>query len=312
MSFARSTRLLLGLALLFVASCGTIPFSTTPVDERAIAEAYDRMTRGEIEAAVARLESFVSATERDPREFRRERFFAEYLLARAHTVASLDSGDVAFLAESSRTPATVGAIGRRDAAGALVQRPSHAAHVVAAFYHASRARGMYAAATRVGATDDPTLPAELAELDVMGADAQLQLLQTIAYARLGFRDRVDEILARSPDLLTLDSCLATLDRYRFPAELRPWICEMVFHHLKGTDERTAYRFAILAVEGADRFGLALSPAAVAAIDEWIVHEANLLFVCPESQTPYIPGEKRSPISGLPHFEYIAVERPRGN
>jgi hypothetical protein len=301
---------LAGLAALLV-SCATTPLSLSPIDENALHQAHDRLARGEIESTVSLLESFVSATERDPLAHPRERFFAEYLLAHAHTTASLDPAHAAFLTETRDRSAVGGGIGRREASRRGERVPSPDAHLVATIYHAGRARGMFDAARRQGAKREAALPDALREFPLEDADARLQLLQTIAYARLGFRERVSEILGRTPDLLAIESCFVTLDRYRLPDELRPWVCEIVFHHLEELDEPTAFRFGVFAVEGADRFGLALPPDAIEAIDDWIVHDAKRLFVCPESRTPYIPGERRSPISGIPHLDYIAVERPPG-
>ena len=47
-----------------------------------------------------------------------------------------------------------------------------------------------------------------------------------------------------------------------------------------------------------------SPVAV----EGGIDGADVVFVCPESQTPFMRGESRSPISGIAHLDYIAVER----
>ncbi len=120
---------------------------------------------------------------------------------------------------------------------------------------------------------------------------------------------VDAILARSPELLHHETCFAVLDRLCVPTAVRPWVCEMVFHHIRDTDEVEAYHFGVLAVEGRERFGRAMSRAAIDRVEHWIVAEATLLFVCPESQTSYLPGERRSPISGVPHLDYVPVERP---
>ena len=102
---------------------------------------------------------------------------------------------------------------------------------------------------------------------------------------------------------------AFLDRCQIQAKLKPWVFAMVFEYMRDKDELLAYRFGILAIEGLERFGFTLPPETVAHIEDWIVHGASVMFVDPESQMEYVPGQRRSPISGVPHFDYIAVQRP---
>ena len=192
-------------------------------------------------------------------------------------------------------------------------RLSPTAHLVATIYHASRARELYDRAAGSGPKQDGVtlVPEALWSMGVDRADTNAQLLITTAYHRLGFGDVVADVLADSPDLLRLESCLEVLETYAIRNELRPWVCRMVFDYLKDEDEHEheAYRFAVCAVEGAERFGHSLPGETVAAIEDWIVNGASVIFVCPESQTSYIPGEVRSPISGIPHIEYVPLERP---
>jgi len=296
----------LSLVALLAGACAAPP----PRDDGLLSleKGLRHLEAGELEAAVAEMETLVSETQRTADEHALLRFHAELALARAHAAASLDAP---FLTETTRVPGEVGGVGHRAASEAERIRPSPSAHLVAAVYHATRAREAFGKA-RLAApagNGEALLLDELQESDLDMADAHLQVLLTVAYARLGFRERVEEILVRSPELVELDSCFETLDRYGVPRELRGWICELVFHHLRDRDEEAAYRFGVMAVEGAQRFRHALPAEAVARIDEWIVSESSMLFVCPHSQTPYIPGERRSPISGVPHIDYVPVERP---
>ncbi|MEW6072724.1 MAG: hypothetical protein AB1726_09060 [Planctomycetota bacterium] len=235
------------------------------------------------------------------------RFHAEALAARVHAVASLGA---AFRTEITTAGGRGGPLGGPPSEAAT--RPSPTSHLVALLYHAAQARAQTAAAAAdQQAGGDAILPAALAALEVEEIDAELELLSAVAYARLGFRAEVDSFVARSPALVDLEGFPAALDRRRVPAALRPWVGEMVSHHLRSRDEVAAYRFGVLAIEGAERFGHALPPEVVAEIERWIVAESRYLFVCPESQTPFLPGARRSPKSGIPHLEYVPVERPRG-
>ena len=306
----REGSVVLGRSLfLVVLAVGGCAVASPPEGELlSLERGLQHLEDGELEAAVAEMERFVSATQRTADEYALSRFHAEFAMARAHAAASLNAP---FLTETTRAPGEVGGVGHRAASEAERTRPSPSAHLVAAVYHATRAREAFGKA-RLAApagNGEALLLDELQESDLGTADAHLQVLLTVAYARLGFRERVEDILVRSPELLELDTCLETLDRYGIPRELRGWICELVFHHLRGRNEETAYRFGVMAVEGAQRFRHALPAEAIARIDDWIVNESSMLFVCPQSQTPYIPGERRSPISGVPHIEYVPVERP---
>ncbi len=247
----------------------------------------------------------LAATQDDPRAHALQRFFAAWLLAQAHARAAEGAP---FLEESTSARGAIGPIGRREAEPD--RRPAPDAHRVASVYHASQARALYGAAARSGPTREGTslVPDALWDFGVDAADANLQILLATTYHRLGFRSEVAKTLARSPELLELARALETLERYRVPAALRPWSCAMVFDHLRATNEEEAYRFAVAAIEGGERFGHALPAPEVARLEDWILHGASVQFVDPRSQTPYLPGATRSPISGTPHVEYVPVER----
>ena len=78
--------------------------------------------------------------------------------------------------------------------------------------------------------------------------------------------------------------------------------------MRAADELEAYRFAVLALEGGERFGSSLGEPDAKRLTDWILAGAKVEFVCPESHTPFVPGLTRSPISGIPHLDYVAVER----
>jgi hypothetical protein len=259
------------------------------------------------EDVVMRLNRVLADTQDAASEFALQRFYAAFLLAQVHAAASMGSP---FREEPTTFRSRVGGIGRRDPSDEDMERPSRTAHLVATMYHASFARSLYEQAARSGPQKDGIVlvPDELWNLGVDHADTNLQILLTTTYSRLGFRDEVAKTLAQSPDLLKPERCLAFLESSHVQTRLKPWVCVMVFEYLKNLDELQAYRFGILAVEGQERFGHALPRSVVGRIDDWIVSGASVKFVCPESQTAYIPGQRRSPISGVPHSEYVAVQR----
>jgi len=259
------------------------------------------------EEVVTRLNRVLVDTQNEPNDFALQRFYAAFLLTQVHAAASMG---MPFRQEPTTLRSRVGGIGQRDPSDEEMRRPSPTAHLVATMYHASFARALYDKAVRSGPQKDGIVlvPDELWNLGVDQADANLQVLLSTTYSRLGFRDEVAKTLAQSPDLLEPARCLAFLDNSLTQTRLKPWVCEMVFEYLKNLNELQAYRFGIMAVEGRERFGYGLPEASVARIDDWIVNGASVRFVCPESQTAYIPGQRRSPISGVPHIEYVAVQR----
>ncbi len=162
-------------------------------------------------------------------------------------------------------------------------------HWVATLSHASRARG--------GSSASPE-------------GAKLALLSALAYSRLGFPDEAGKFLADLPEIQRAREALALFDRLAVPRVLLPWMCVAAFDRAKGIDELEAYRFAILALEGEERFGRALPEPETKRLEDWILSGASVEFVCPESHTPYVPHLTKSPISGIPHFDYVAVERKK--
>jgi hypothetical protein len=231
-----------------------------------------------------------------------ERFWASWLLAQLHAEASLGE---AFRYERSAAGGRVGGVGTRVSSGGT-ERPSETSHLVAAVFHAAEARSLFEPAVRAAGG---ALPAELSARDLDDADDNLQLLLLVVYSRLGFADEAARLLEGSPVLRDPAACMSLMESFDLRAGLRPWVCRAIWHDLAPVDPELAYRFAVLAVEGTERFGRGLPRAEVDRIEAWIGRDAPVLFVCPESRTPYLPGQTRSPVSGVPHFDYVAVERP---
>lgn len=289
-----------GLAgsLLAALSCTATGCASTEGEQAHAAEiaaAAAELESAPPRAVEERLDRLCVATAQAPAE----RFWAAWLLAQLHAAGSADRP---FRTELTR------------AAGAEPEvRASTASHLLATLYHAGQALAAREQAQRRASppgTGSSDLPPELLELGPERAAANLELCAATACFRLGFEDEARRVLERTPELLRVESCLELLERTRVRRALRPWVCAMVGEHLRGRDELLAYRFGVLALEGAERFGQALPAPESAAIEAWILRGASVRFVCPESGTPYLPGERRSPVSGVPHLEYVAAPRPR--
>lgn len=303
-----SIALLLALLVPSLCACKAgRPYVENQHDLQFALDAY--ATQQQPEEVVERLNRVLADTQADPEDFALQRFYAAYLLAQLHAAASMGRP---FRSEPTTYKSRVGGIGQHEPEEVQKRQPSPTAHLVATVYHASYARSLYERAARSGPMKDGVvlLPEELWNLGVDKADTGLQILLATTYSRLGFREEVAKTLSRSPDLLEPNRCLAFLDACHTQNRLKPWVCDMVFHYLKEIDELQAYRFGVMAVEGRERFGYGLPAQEVDRIEDWIVNGASVMFVCPESQTAYIPGQRRSPISGIPHIEYVPVERPK--
>ena len=283
----RRTSALLALVFGFTA-CAT-PGTRAPTDALGfvVPDLDDAARR---ESAVFRLETVLSTTQIDPDAFATQRFWASFLLAELHTFAAAEP----FLTEpgAARGPASTS----RSA------RPSDTAHLVAAIDHASRARHLF---PRVSGKP---VPAALGPREMSGVRATLDLLVATGLARLGFRSEVGRLLEDSTALFDPALCTSELERLGVRRELYPWVCVMASEAIRGTNEPDAYRFAVMAIESKERFGVALPEDAVRDLEGWILTEASVQFVCPRSQTAYLPGQRRSPISGVAHFDYVAVPR----
>lgn len=282
----------------------------TPGDDRAswleIDAAWTDLEEGRLVASAQRMDALLARTQAKG-SAPLPRFWAAFVLAETHARAAVNGAFVAELSSAGR----IGAIGA-EALGARAERPSPLSHLVASVYHAGVARALAPEAARAdaGTSARSSLPAGLRGLSPTDAQANLQVLVTCAYHRLGFQSEVARALEGAPELLRLEDSLAFLERVQVLAELRAWFCAAVFAHLTTRNEREAYRFGVIAVEGQERFGSALPGDAIQAIEDWIVEGASVMFVDPRSQTPYLRGQRRSPISGVPHLEYVAVERIR--
>jgi len=250
-------------------------------------------------ASALKLEGLLAATQKSAREDADIRFWSSYCLALLHARAA----DEPFLAD--RGPAWLEASALESGSiGLPTPRPNETGHLLAAIDNATRALSL----TRNREADLIDYLGRPVPGGLTRVKTRLQLIVAMSFTRLGFEKRGRPFLSRTPELLSLNSYAKFFEDYDIRPGLRPWMCYMVSHHLRASDETTAYRFAILAIEGQERFGAALPETGVLELEDWILRGAASRFVCPQSETEYLPGQKSSPISGIPHFEYVAVRR----
>ncbi len=274
-------------ALLVPPGCAGAPSAAPAAYARELELARAELQAGDSEAAERRANRLLAETKTSREPHGLERFRAAELLAELHMERSL--------AEESARPETspVPSASRRGEG-----------ELVAVVYHASQALSERdrALAAYARAPEGPS-PAQASE--------RLALFLAGAYTRLGFPEEASAALAPWPELQQASRALARSAELEFPRACLPDVCSALFELLRSRgDEQEAYRFAVLAIEAQQRFGRALPAAERERLEHWIESGASVLFVCPRSQTPWIAGLTRSPISGIPHLEYVAVERPR--
>ncbi len=200
--------------------------------EQAITLASEEVYAGHLQTGVEQLEAALPDTLATPREELR----VAYYLTQAHLFASLGK---AFLSEPTSDSTRSLGTGAR-------YRPSPTSHMVALVYHASSARAL--------------LDAHDGGLDRQKVEGNLRLATATTFARMGFHDVAGRVTERDPELLSLLEFEELLTRYDLPEELATWLAVLAFDAHKHRNEQSAYRFAILALEGLERFGLALTHA----------------------------------------------------
>jgi hypothetical protein len=273
------------LALLPCAACAAPALE--PAQCRAELErANQELEAGELERVEQRLNRVLALAASDSAL---ERFRAAETLARLAAARS-------FALEAP------GARAVEAAAGSAQRDRDETGGVVLVVYHAAQALDERERAARAEAAGGGTAGRSVAE-----ACAGLRILLAAAHERLGFPLEAGALLAAS-ELQQARSALARFEALDIPPGARTWACHALFERLRGRDELEAYRFAVLALEGRERFGLALPEAEAARLAAWIEGGARAAFVCPRSQTPWLRGMTRSPLSGVPHLDYVAVER----
>jgi len=238
--------------------------------------------------------------------YRLQRFFAAYLLTRAHMQASFDAP---FLKEP-RTGENLFALA---SSGDGNQVASPLAHLVSTIYHASLAREW---ANRV--TSSPfevdgqkLVPDDLALLGIENAFNHLLLCQLTVYSRLQFDEKVSQMV-ESPQLRSLQefaACERMVDTARVSPEMEPWIYYALFEFIKRSDETAAYKYGIQALAKARQLD---SDAAdfVGEVELWITDGSKYRFYCPQCKEAVVPRTDSCLECRVSNLEFEFERKPR--
>lgn len=297
------TKLLAAAAATLAVSLAACSSSNPYVAHReSLARAEASLGEGRLQGATSELEGLIGATSGDHRKFAVQRFYAAYLLSRAHLAGSM--GRPWYRDPQASRSAGIG-LGSGTSGEA-----SETAHLVASMLYSSYGvdwAGGAASGNRV-VDGEPLLPDSLAALEVERAKAGLELGQLAVYSRLGFDDRVSGILDSSPMLHALDGCEAVLDRAEAQAELRPWVYLTLHRYLATRDELAAFPFAMRAIDAGEG---SLPGGVVPALSTWITRDAGYVWKCPECNAPLVPELGSCQIDQTSAYEFYAERRAGG-
>ena len=296
------------ITLLLVAS--TLVGCSSPnafqANKAVLAAAETDISEGRIEQASGRLETLLTETSAEANTYAVQRFYAAYLLTRAHGEASFRN---AFLTEARAG----GSFNLSGGGSSGSQAASPVGHLVAVTWWASFGRKWFAAASRASLDQggESLLPANLADLSPENAHAHLLLSFLAVYSRLNFQDRTVAMLNDLRELSDLDRCNALLAEARVPQQMHPWIYRAIYRYLKKSDEPAAYRFGVMARRTAkfttDTLGYFDKPMQ-AEIADWIAGQSRFTYRCPRGDTDFEPDLERCDEHGIDQIDYEA--RPK--
>ena len=258
-----------GLAL--TACSAPNPYSA---GNKLLADESARIESGDYAAAARKLELRVVQTEGedDDAGLKLQRLYATYLLARAHALASLGKP---FLSE----PVVDTGLGSSTSKSVGV------GHVVAASMYAALGRELSGQVEKAPRENKgvKALPAEFDGFEPKDVRAHLAVCNLVGLARLGFDDRVREIVGGATEMHTFDTCKALLERLRIARGLRPWVYSANFDYLKRSNgtEPEAYKFAVQSVVTSADSGGAFDAQRREELSRWITSGSNYEYRCPE-------------------------------
>lgn len=213
------------------------------------------------------------------------RFWASWMLARAHALAALRARDVTAELAAAGHP--------------------RSQHEVAALYHARAALHDLDAAQAAGRTE---LPLELAGCDAADAGAGLELLEVGLLERLGFEERATRLLEQRPGLLDPLAVAALLERGRIEPRLGAPIWLALFQRHQREDDAAAFACASRALAASDLSPGALEPADVARLERWIRSGARLRFRCPDCGQEAVPELRACPNDHTPLERFVPAPK----
>ncbi len=263
-------------AVFLAGSCSTLDIYKP--NQATLSSALKDIESGQpasLERAEASARSVLVSTTDVAKNYRLQRFFAQYLLARLHMEASAKG---AFLKE----PQVEDSIGLGGGARA---RGSEVAHLVATSYHSAYGIDLYPSAVGQPLTikGQALLPPELQAMGVDSAGKHLQLCLLTAYKRLRFEEMTAQILdgIGATDLATLNQIV---EDGQASSSMKPWIYRAMWARLKGADPQDAYQYAAACLESADDLEPGAENIHGKAIATWL-EESTFKFVCSSCETP---------------------------
>jgi len=295
-ALAISSLALLVLPLVFTSCAST---DLVAANRAQLAQAQEKLQAGEYEPAARQMEQLLSATGSSESQYALQRFFAAYLLSRAHLEAAFGTP---FLSGPPNDDPGFGAGGGADTGAQL-------ANVVASTYYAGYGRQWHGAASK--ARSEKALPPELETYGLENALLHLNLVLLTSYTRLKFQDRIEIILDSMTGLRKLETCEEAMAKAQIGEKLRPWIYRGIFDYLKRHDEIAAYKFAIRALD-LNRQHPDETGALTAGLATWITEKSRYAFKCPtcgdQAVDPTLPA---CPVCRLPNIEFEPEEKVAG-
>ncbi|MFT4539808.1 MAG: hypothetical protein ACI841_003172 [Planctomycetota bacterium] len=239
-----------------------------------LAAADGNLRSGKHADAAKSLEAFLADTYETRDTYHLQRFFASYLLTLAHEASSFEGS---FIMEPR---AGGGGSFSMDSGEEGAKRPSKIGHAVAVTFYGAYARdGAQSARSKPTEIEgEALLPEDLLDLGVEDAFSHMNLSLLAVYSRLGFEERIPDIVRGMSDLQDDETCEALLERLSVNAAVRPWIYSGIFDYLKAVDERMAYKFGIRTREAAEQSKGTMGRDVTEDIADWIDFESSLRFI----------------------------------
>ncbi|MCB9897766.1 MAG: hypothetical protein H6825_07170 [Planctomycetes bacterium] len=288
------------IVLPLAAACSSVDPYRRPFEQLEVGAA--QLDTDDFPGSVATLEELLAETEARAPEFALQRFYAEYLLTRAHVRASLVQP---FLTEVVPNPSI-----SSSASGGKV-RPSRNAHLMAALMHRS-----FALEQREGAEASPTdsiggpmLPPALEGFAIQNVSNYLFIAALAAYGNLGFEDDVRRVVKDEPNLSSVAQTRSFLATAQVGEEWYDDVFVFLFRALRPVDRIEAFRFAIAALAQSTRGDgtFSLDPLVLDEIGEYMTSG----FTCTVCGKPVVKDEWICPWDNSDYMESVVEADKNG-
>ena len=292
---------LLLVVLPLASACSSVDPYRRPFEQLEVAEA--QLDGDDFRGTVRTLEELLAETEEAAPKFALQRFYADYLLTRAHVRASLVAP---YLTEIVPNPSISSSV-----AGGKV-RPSRNAHLMAALMHRSFALGLREAAmlSDTESIGGPLLPPALEGFAIPNVGNYLFIAALAAYGNLGFEDDVRRVVKDEPELSSVPQTRAFLATAEVGEEWHDDVFVFLFRALRTVDRIEAFHFAISALaESANSDGtFGLDPLVLGEIGDFMQSG----FTCTSCGKPVIKNEWICPYDNSEYMESVVEASSEAN